>query len=404
MGLEIPLADPIIEFTLLVVLALAVQLAFRRLEIPPVVGLIAAGMLFGPGGFGILPREPIVELFGAIGLVYIMFLAGLEIDMEVVRHHKREGLTFGVLAFALSFVPGAAVGRLLTDTWTGAILIATAISSHTLLAYPIVQRLGLLHHRAIVAAIGGTLLTDTLALIVLVIAVQTAGGAEGAAGWAGPLLLLAALVAVSLVLLPRLGEYFLEHTRATRAVKALFLLAVLLVLAATAKIIGTEDILGAFLAGVCLNLPVRRRPELLEHVEFVGRMLFIPLFFVETGMRLQLDVLMNEPRAWMLAGLLLAVIVAGKFGAAWISGRLFGYATAAWATMAALTLPQAAATLAVTVTARQADLISSEVLDGIIIVILLSCLAGPLLTRAAGRRVRERDRAERPHPPDAEPA
>ena len=387
MGIDLPITDAILQFTLLVTLALVVQLTLKRLEIPAVVGLLTAGMLLGPGGAGVIPQEPVVDLLGSIGLVYTMFLAGLEIDLQVVRHHRREAVTFGLLAFVLSLAPGVGLGLLLGEAWIGAILVGTAVSSHTLLAYPIVHRLGLLHQRPIVAAIGGTLLTDTLALVVLAVAMQRAGGSEGLLGWAGPILMLAALIAVSLVVVPRLGAYFLQHAQVRRAEQALFLLTVLLVLAAVADVIGTEDILGAFLAGVCLNRTLQQRPDLREHVEFVGRMLFIPFFFVQTGMRLELAVFAGDAPAWGRAGLLLAVILFGKFAAAWAAGRIFGYRAVARVTMGALALPQAAATLAVIVTAREADLLGGAMVDAIVIVIFLTCLAGPLLTRMAGSRL-----------------
>jgi len=389
MGFELPLGDTVVQLTVLLAAVLVVQLTLERLHVPAVVGLLVFGMLAGPGALGVLPDEPVVGLLGSVGLVYIMFIAGVEIDLGVVNAHRREAASFGALAFALSLVPAVAVGHVMGYGWAGALLLGAALSSHTLLAYPVVERLGLVSARPIVATIGGTLLTDTLALVLLVLVMQQAAGGEGMLGGYAPLVLLAALVAVALVAVPRLASYFLDRFEATRrSEKALFVLVVLLLLATAADGIGTEDILGAFLAGVCLNRPLKSHPDLHEHVQFVGRMLFIPIFFVDTGMRLELEVLTGgRPGVWGLALLMLGAIVFGKGAAAWAAGACYGYRPAARFTMAALALPQAAATLAVAITAREADLLDREATEAIIIVIFLTCLAGPLLARAAGRRM-----------------
>jgi Kef-type K+ transport system membrane component KefB len=388
MGFELPLADPVVQLAVLLGAVLVVQLTLERLHVPAVVGLLIFGMLIGPEVLGVLPAEPVVGLFGSVGLVYIMFIAGVEIDLDVVRAHKREAASFGLLAFVLSLVPAVAVGHFMGYGWAGALLLGAALSSHTLLAYPIVERLGLVGTRPVVAAIGGTLLTDTLALVLLVLVMQQAAPGGGALGGVAPLLLLAGLVAAALLVVPRLASAFLDRFEASvRAEKALFVFVVLLLLATAADGIGTEEILGAFLAGICLNQPLKSHPDLHEHVQFVGRMLFIPIFFVDTGMRLELEALTGRTEAWSLALLMLGAIVVGKAGAAWATGALFGYRPAARLTMAALALPQAAATLAVAVTAREAELIDRHAIEAIIIVIFLTCLAGPLATRAAGRRM-----------------
>lgn len=387
--MDFPLQDPLVQFAVVIGAALCVQLLFERTRVPGLIGLIVLGMAIGPGGAGLLAEEPVVELFGSIGLLYIMFIAGAEIDLDLARQRKREAATFGGLAFALSFVPAFAVGLIFGLQMPGALLLGAALSSHTLVAYPLVSRLGLAGRRPIVAATGGTLLTDTAALIVLVIVIQSTGG-EGGWSWLLPILLLAALALVALLIVPRLARWVLSARLHTLPEKALFLLAVLLTLSISADAIGTEDILGAFLAGVCLNAAMHRRGELKEHLEFLGRMLFIPFFFVETGMRLELDAL-REPSTWMLALLLLFVIVASKGAAAALSGRLFGYSRLATIAIASLSFPQAAATLAVIFLGLEMDLVDPDTADAIIIVIFLSCLVGPLLTRYAATGLARED-------------
>jgi Kef-type K+ transport system membrane component KefB len=385
--IETPIADPIVQFTVLVTAGLLVRLTIERLHMPGLTGLLLIGMLLGPAGLGVIPREPVVELLGGLGLVYIMFLAGLEVDLDVVRDRRRETAGFGLAAFLLSALPAVAVGLGIGYGWAGAALLGSALASHTLLAYPVVSRLRLQHRRAVVATIGGTLITDTLALVLLALVVQAQGAGEGVGGGLLPLALLAVLVALALLIVPRIARWLLAHELPVAVEKALFVFVVLLVLASAAEFIGTEAILGAFLAGVCLNRPLRKRESLHDHVDFVGRMLFIPFFFVETGMRLELEVFTERLDVWPLAGLLLAAVVFGKLGAVWITGRAFDYGWPERGVMLGLSIPQAAATLAVTLTARRTGLLGEEVVDAVIIVIFATCIAGPLLARAAGRRL-----------------
>lgn len=382
---EFPIEDVILQFAVVITAALVVQLLFERTRVPGLIGLILLGMAIGPGGAGVLPEGPVVELFGSIGLLYIMFLAGVEIDLDLVRERKREALSFGGLAFVLSFAPAFGVGLLFGLGVPGALLLGAALASHTLVAYPMVSSMGLAGRRPIVAATGGTLLTDTLSLLVLVAVIRIAGG-EGGWSWLIPVLSLAALSAAALLLVPRLARLVLTTERHTQAEKALFLLAVLLLLAVAAEAIGTEDILGAFLAGICLNRALHRREELKENLEFLGRMLFVPFFFVETGMRLRLDAL-ESATTWLFALALLAVILVSKSLAAAITARLFGYSRTEGLAIASLSFPQAAATLAVVVIGMEMDLIDAVTADAIIIVIFLTCLIGPLLTRHAARRM-----------------
>ncbi|MBR2656301.1 MAG: cation:proton antiporter [Loktanella sp.] len=175
-----PIEDVIVQFTVVVLAALVVRVGFERTRIPGLIGLILLGMAIGPGALNVLPEEPVIELFGSIGLLYIMFIAGAEIDLELVRERKREAISFGAMAFVFSFAPAFGVALWFGLEIAGALLLAAALSSHTLVAYPIINRVGLAGRRPIVAATGGTLLTDTASLLVLVIVVRSA---QGDGGW-----------------------------------------------------------------------------------------------------------------------------------------------------------------------------------------------------------------------------
>lgn len=391
MQLEMPLHDPVLQFTVLVLTALLARLLIQRVHVPGLIGLLLAGMLLGPGGIHLLPRGEIIELLGSVGLVYIMFQAGLEIDLDIVARRQRETLSFGMLTFFCSLLPAVAAGIwLLGYRWDAALMLGTLLSSHTLVAYPIVARLDLLDRPAVVTAIGGTLITDTLALILLVTVLQLAAEHDplGLGIWWLPLALLAALTAISLWAVPHVSRRFLAHPELRRAERALFALAVVMLLASVVEVIGAEKILGAFLAGICLNQPLKESEELLEHLEFAGRMLFIPFFFIETGMRLDLQVF-SQGGTWLLAMLLVFLVLVGKTAGAWLTGYLFGFSRRSRLLMIGLTVPQAAATLAVTVSARRVDIFDEQTVDAVIILIFVTCMAGPLLVRLTGRQLRE---------------
>jgi len=385
MLVALPLEDPILQFVVVIAAVLVVQLVFERTRVPGLIGLILLGMALGPGGAQVLSEEPVVSLFGSIGLLYIMFTAGAEIDLDLARKHSNEAGTFGGLAFALTFMPAIAIGLAFGLQFWGALLLGAALASHTLVAYPIISRFGLPGRRAIVAATGGTLLTDTASLLVLVVVVQLAG--DGSAwSWLIPIVLLVLLAVIGLLIIPKLAEVVLSRPNHTLPEKALFLLAVILALSTAADLIGTEDILGAFLAGICLNRVLHRRADLMEHLEFVGRMLFVPFFFVETGMRLELSVL-QQAEPWLRALALAATVIVAKSAAAALAGRMFGYSTMEGVAIASLSFPQAAATLAVVVLGLEMGLLDTVTADAIIIVILLTCLIGPLITRFAAAKL-----------------
>jgi Kef-type K+ transport system membrane component KefB len=404
MGFNLPIEDPILQFTVLATMALVVQLTVKRLHLPGLIGLIIGGMLIGPGALELLPREPVAEMLGQVGLVYIMFLAGVEVDLTVLREHKTEVTAFGLLSFALTAALAAAAALLMDFTWSGALLLGAALSSHTLVAYPIVKNMRLLGRPPVVTAVGGTLLSDTLSLVMLAILVQTAGRAgEGSWAWLIPLVLLVGVVVLALLILPRLARNLFAGTGASRAEKALFVLVAVLLLASITEVTGTEAILGAFLAGICLNGPLRHREELHEHIGFVGQMIFIPFFFVDTGMRIDLSIFAEQAWVWWLSAVMLGVVLLGKSAAVWLVGQFYSYSRSDRIVMIGLTTPQAAATLAVTVTASEIGAFDNVVVDAVVFVILCTCLLGPLLSRYGGKQLVAADASAARGPDEEDP-
>lgn len=390
MPIAIPVTDTILQITLLTAAALVVKLTMERLHIPGLIGLILLGMVLGPEGLRILPREPVVDLLGGIGLIYIMFLAGMEVDWETAKSRSKETAALGMSSFLLTFLPAVAVGRLMEWGWPAAVLLGAVISSHTLLTYPMVQKMELQHRPAVSAVVGGTLITDTLALVLLVVVLQFgSAGTGGTLDAMRPLLLLALIAVLSVIIVPRLSRWMFKF-RSTKAENALYVLVMMLLLASATDLVGTEKILGAFLAGICINPAISKREDLREHVEFAGNMIFIPFFFVATGMLIDVSVFVDDPRVWLLAGVLIALLIGGKLAAALITGRIFRYSLPDRLLMFSLTVPQAAATLAVTTAARQAGFFDALVVDAVIILIAMSCLLGAAATGLIGRRLQQR--------------
>lgn len=385
----LPLDDVVYQFGFVIVAALLVMLGLEKSRIPGIVGLLILGILIGPDGFGVLPEESAVSILGPVGLLYIMFVAGLEIDLGKVRERPNEAAVFGTTAFLVTLVPVVAIGFVMGLDPAGALLLGAALSSHTLVSYPMLVRKNLNRRRAIVAATGGTLLTDTTALLLLVVTIQFAGEEGGHfLGALVPILLLLALAAGAIWLVPRLAQRVMNSEVVTLAEKALFALAILMVLAIVADAIGTKDILGAFLAGLVLNRTLHQYPNTLSHLEFVGRMLLVPLFFIETGTRLEIAVIFGSLEIWLIAAVLAAVIIAAKSAASWWSARHYGYGSGDLLAMAGLSFPQAAATLAIVITGQEMGLLGADIVDAVIIVILMTCLVGPLLTLYATSKMK----------------
>jgi Kef-type K+ transport system membrane component KefB len=387
--ISLPLDDVVYQFGFVVTSALVVLLVLEKSRIPGIVGLLILGILIGADGFGVLPEESAVSILGPVGLLYIMFVAGLEIDLGKVREHPKEAAVFGITAFLVTLVPVVAIGFVMGLDPAGALLLGAALSSHTLVSYPMLVKKNLNRRRAIVAATGGTLLTDTAALLLLVVTIRFAGEESGHfLGALVPILLLLALAAIAIWLVPALAERVMGSESTTLAEKALFALAVLMVLAIVADAIGTKDILGAFLAGLVLNRTLHQYPNTLSHLEFVGRMLLVPLFFIETGTRLELAVIFGSLDIWLIAAVLAAVIIAAKSATSWWSARHYGYGRGDLLAMAGLSFPQAAATLAIVITGQELGLVGADIVDAVIIVILMTCLIGPLLTLYATSKMK----------------
>lgn len=393
----LPITDPVLIVALVMAVVLLAPLLFTRLRVPGLVGLLVAGVAIGPHGLGLLAREGTIDVLGTIGLLYIMFLAGLEVNLHEFARHRKPSVLFGLLAFALPQGLGALTAHVVLGfAWPSSILLGSLFASHTLIAYPIARRLGLATSAPVTMVVGATILTDILALLVLAGAAGAAGGGVGVLFW----LKLGGLFAVYVALvawgLPRLGRWFFRTVRAGEVADFGFVLAAVFACAFLATLAGVEPIIGAFLAGLALNRLVPASGALMNRIAFVGEALFIPFFLISVGMLVDLGVLASAPEAWVVTGVMLATTLVTKVFAVGAMKPLARLTRDEAGLAFGLSISQAAAALATALVGYRVGLFDDAVLNGTVLIMLVTCVLGPFLTEHYGRRVARKAAAEGP--------
>ncbi len=372
--------EPIVPFLILLVVILVVPIIFERLRLPGLVGLLAAGVALGPHGFNLLQKElPTMELLSDIGLVYLMFVAGLEIDMEQFRRTRNRSLTFGSFTFLVPLLIGTLVGRVFNFDWNASILIGSLFASHTLLAYPIVSRLGVVNNEAVTVTIGATIFTDIGALLVLAICVAIHAGEFSLMRL---VTLFGSLIVYSAIVLfgfDRAGKEFFRRSGDEQGNQFLFILLAVFLAAVGAQLIGVEKIIGAFLAGLAVNDVVSEGP-VKEKVLFVGSVLFIPIFFVSLGLLIDIPAFIQSISSIWLTLAIVVGLIFSKFAAAYLAKLVYRYNWNEMLTMWSLSVPQVGATLAATLVGYEAGLLNEGVLNSVLVLMLVTATLGPLVT------------------------
>lgn len=389
----LPLTEAGWLFALLMALILVVPLVAERLRIPGIVGLVLAGTVVGPTGLGLVERAGLIETLGTVGLLYLMFVAGLELDLDDFAANRHHAIGFGALTFALPMLIGTIVIALMGFELLPAILLASCWASHTLLTYPAFRRFGNQGNRAVATSVGATIITDTAALLVLVVVARAYEGSLGAQFWLTLLPSLAVLVGLILWALPRLASWFFVGLGQDRNLRFLFIMVALFLSAGLAELAGIEAIIGAFLAGLSLNRLIPNSSVLMDRVEFLGGNLLIPLFLLSVGMLVDPAVLTNA-RTIGVAGGFIGVALGAKLLAAIAAGKLFRYSRAEIGSMFALSSAQAAATLAAVIIGLEVGLIDADTVNAVVLVILVTCVVSswaanrwaPQLERPGSRR------------------
>ncbi len=373
--------SPLIAFTILLLVILVVPPIFERLRLPGLVGLLAAGVVLGPDGLGILNAETeTMKLLSDIGKIYLMFVAGLEIDLEDFRKNKNRSLGFGIATFLIPMIFGAMVGRLFNFDWNASILIGSLLASHTLLGFPIVTRLGVTSNQAVTVTIGATIFTDIAALLVLAICVSISAGEFSAISLGIQLGTLAIYSAIVLFGFDWAGKEYFRRTGDEQSNQFLFVLLAVFLASVGAEIINVDKIVGAFLAGLAVNDVVGHSP-VEEKVEFVGSTLFIPFFFVGMGLLINLSGFVSSLSTQLpLTIAIVGALIISKFLAAFVAKVLYGYNWNETLTMWSLSLPQVAATLAAALVGKTAGIITDAVFNTVIVLMLVTAILGPILT------------------------
>lgn len=372
--------EPIVPFAILLVVILVVPIIFERMRLPGLVGLLCAGIVLGPHGWNLLHPESLnMKFLSEVGLVYLMFVAGLEIDINQFRRTTNRSLGFGGFTFGVPLVVGTFIGRISGFDWNAAILIGSLFASHTLIAYPIINRLGVVGNDAVKVTIGATVFTDISALLLLCVCIAVHKSQLNVFSLITLLGWLTIYSTVVLVGFDWAGKEFFRRSGEDEGHQFLFVLLAVFLAAVGAQIIGVEKIIGAFLAGLAVNDTLGEGP-VKEKVLFVGSVLFIPIFFVHLGLLINLPTFLSNITAIKLTCFIVTGLIASKFIAALIAKFIYQYNWRETLTMWSLSIPQVGVTLAAALVGYQAELISQGVLHSVIILLLVTSVLGPLIT------------------------
>jgi len=404
---SLPLENPVLIFSLILFIILFAPIILNRIKIPPLIGLIIAGTIIGPHGFNLVMRDSSFILFGTVGLLYIMFLAGLEIDRTEFKKNSWRSLLFGFYTFAIPIVLGFLAGRyVLHFSLLSSILLSSMFATHTLIAYPMVSRMGVTKNRAVTITVGGTVITDTLALLVLAVVVGMATGNISDDFWLRLSISLLVFASIVIFLFPIITRWFFKHFD-DNITQYIFVLVMLFLAGFLAEAAGVEPIIGAFFAGLSLNSMIPRTSPLMNRIEFVGNALFIPFFLISVGMLVDYRAFFKDFNTLWVAGVITFVAIFSKYIAAWFTQKTFRFSVNERNLVFGLSSASAAATLAIVMvgykiilnqpeidaaallgeTIEPVRLLNDSVLNGTIIAILVSCTVASFVAQRSAQKI-----------------
>jgi len=381
---DLPITDPVLKFLIILIIILFAPLLLNKLRIPHLLGLIIAGAAVGPFGLNLMERDSSIILSGTAGLLYIMFLAGLEIDLNDFKKNSRKSLVFGMYTFLIPMTLGIVAGvSLLGFSLITSILLASMFASHTLIAYPVISKLGITKNRAVSISIGGTLITDTLALLVLAVVVASVQGEVGSEFWLKLVLKLIVFSFIVMVVFPVIGKWFFRRFD-DNVSQYVFVLVMVYLGAVLSELAGVEAIIGAFLTGLSLNRLIPNTSPLMNRVEFVGNAIFIPFFLIGIGMLIDYRAFFKDFDTLKVAAVMIVVATSAKYIAAWLTQKTFRMTADERRVIFGLSNAQAAATLAAVLVGyniilgyndagEPLRLLNDSVLNGTVLMILFTC-------------------------------
>ncbi|MEI6061321.1 MAG: cation:proton antiporter [Bacteroidota bacterium] len=385
---DLPFNEPVIVFTLLITIILVAPILFRKFRIPGIVGLIVSGMVIGPHGMNLVEFGESIKLLSTAGLLYLMFLAGLELNSNDLLRNRKKSLAFGALTFFIPLAFGFAVAHyLLSYNLLASLLIASMFSTHTLISYPIASRLGITRSEAVTITIGGTIITDTAVLVLLAFISAATQGSLSFFFWIRMILSISAFSFIILWGVPKISTWFFKNLEGESGSQYIFVLVILFVSGLLARAAGIEPIIGAFLAGLAISTLIPHTSALMNRISFIGNNFFIPIFLISVGLMVDFTVFFTGFGALVFAGALVVVAISSKFLAAWAMQRIYKYSGTERQVIFGLSVSHAAAIIAVVVVGYNLKLIGLDVLNGAIMIILVSCLIGSFITERYGRRL-----------------
>ncbi len=401
-NLSLPIEDPVLKFLLVLIIILAAPLLLNKIKVPHLLGLIIAGAVIGPNGFNVLSRDSSIVVTGTTGLLYIMFLAGLEIDMGDFKKNKWKSLGYGGYAFIFPFVLGFLGSYYLLEfSILTSVLFASLFSSQTLITYPLISKLGIAKNRAVNITVGGTMITDIATLLVLAVVVGMVQGDVGTSFWVKLSVSFFLFSIIVLTVFPIIGRWFFKKVD-DKISQYIFVLVMIYLAALLAELAGVEAIIGAFFAGLALNRLIPHTSSLMNRVEFVGNAIFIPFFLISVGMLIDFTVFFKSFETLKVAGIMLVASIGGKYISAVVAQKTFRFTKEEGTLIFGLSSASAAATLATVMVGYNIILSESEngepvrllnehVLNGSILLILISCTVSSFVSMASGQKIAEID-------------
>ncbi len=389
---NLPLTNPVLIFSLILFIILFSPIVLNRLSIPSLIGLIIAGVIIGPHGFNFIARDSSIELFGTVGLLYIMFISSLEMDMAEFKKNSLKSFIFGVYTFVIPMILGILSGvYVLGFTWLSSILLASMFASNTLITYPIIGKYGIVKNRAVNISVGGTIITTIAALLVLAVVVGMSIGTIDGRFWLKLGLSLLISSSIILFVFPLIGRWFFKN-HDDNISQYIFVLALVFMGAFLVQAGGIEPIVGAFLVGIALNKLVPRTSPLMNRIEFVGNALFIPFFLIGVGMMIDARAFFVDLQTMIVAAVMTIIATVSKYIAAWLAQKSFGYSVDERRILFGLTNAQAASTLAAVLVGYNVilgytdlgepiRLLNDSVLNGTILMILITCTIASFVTQ-----------------------
>lgn len=390
---QLPLKNPVLVFSILLFIILLSPIVLRKMKIPGIIGLILSGVLIGPHGLGLIgaramEAEGSIKLFSTIGLLYIMFMAGLELDLRQFKRYFNKSIGFGFLTFIIPLSLGYPLcTEVLHLSPLAALLTASMFSTHTLVAYPIVSKFGLTKHPAVAITVGGTILTDTAVLIILAIISSAAQGHLDFSFWIRLLTSLLMFSLIMFLIIPRVSRWFFSKLDSEKTSQYIFVLSVVFFAAFLAEVAGVEHIIGAFVAGLVLNKLIPHHSTLMNRIDFIGNSLFIPFFLIFVGMIVDLNAFTKGSWPLFIASILTSFAIASKWIASLISQYLFKLSNDERQLIFGLSTARAAATLAIISVGYNVGLLGINIVNGTVILILITTMTSSMITENSGKRL-----------------